>query len=232
MKSGLRRGILGVLTAAVCMIAGGCATTQREDLRMARYRPVTDSDRGSWFKAASPLPPDRASTNEVVKHPSTLAGPRTLRKGDKVIISRRGIPHEDEIKDVIDERGEVNLDLIGSVRLDGKTTSEAETMIEDAYIRGEFFKNINIVVVAQDDEYYVRGEVTRPGKYPLSVGMTLMRAVTSAGGFTDYADPRDIDVFRGEKVTKVDAKKIQSLEQEDPEIRPDDMIVVGRKWIL
>jgi protein involved in polysaccharide export with SLBB domain len=225
MVFGVRNGIL--LLAAVCVLACGCAMTHQDDLRMTRYHPREKSSRMAWLEKLSPP----ASTNRIVSPPA-VSGPRALRVGDKVLISRRGIPREDEIRDVVDEKGEVNLDLIGSVRIDGKTTSEAEKMIEDAYIQGGFFKNINIVVIGQDDEYYVRGEVMRPGRYPLSVSMTLMRAVTAAGGFTDYADPKSIDIFRGDKATRVDAKKIQSLEADDPGIRRDDMIVVGRKWIL
>lgn len=224
------------MTVAVCsLLAGGCATTRQESLRMARYRPAAESGRDMWQPVVpAPVPVAIASTNkplEAVKPPSEVFGPRTLRKGDKVLISRRGIPKEDEIRDVIDERGEVNLDLIGKVCIAGKTPSEAEKIIEDAYIRGDIFKRINIIVVAQDDEYFVRGEVVRPGRYPLSVGLTLMRAVASAGGFTDYADPKDINIFRADKVTKADANRISSLQQEDPEVRPNDMIVVGKRWI-
>ncbi|MGC1311306.1 MAG: polysaccharide biosynthesis/export family protein, partial [Candidatus Acidiferrum sp.] len=45
---------------------------------------------------------------------------------------------------------------------------------------------------------YVTGEVTRPGAFPLLPNMTVLQALTSAGGFTQFAKMKNIYVLRTE----------------------------------
>lgn len=234
-----------VLPLALLAVSG-CSSLSGDDLRLTRYRPV---EHGRKVPAVTPvvpapvvLAPPPAVTQPVattgvasVKTAQESSNPgigRTLRKGDKIVISRKGIVHEDEIKDVIDENGEVNLPLIDRVKMEGLTTSEAEELIEKRYIDGQIYRKITIIVVAQEDEYYIRGEVTRPGKYPLSTGVTLLRAVSAAGGYTDFANPRKITIMRGDRVTVFDGPKLEASPEVDPQIHPDDVIVVPQKWKL
>jgi polysaccharide export outer membrane protein len=46
---------------------------------------------------------------------------------------------------------------------------------------------------------YVSGEVLRPGKIPLDRPMTALEAVMEAGGFTKFANPKQVIVVRNEK---------------------------------
>jgi polysaccharide export outer membrane protein len=213
--------------AAVWLTTGGCAVTGVSPV-LERYRPdVSVTDRSAWQQAAG-----QDSLFTATNGSSATAAVRRLRIGDRVSISKCGIPQQEEIKDVIDDRGGVNLSLIGTVKIVGMTTSEAEEAIESAYVNGGYYSKITVVVVVQDDEYFVRGEVMRPGKYPLNPGVTLLRAITTAGGYTDFANARKINVFRRDKSFRYDAKKIEALEDRDPVIEPDDVIVVERRWSL
>jgi polysaccharide export outer membrane protein len=45
---------------------------------------------------------------------------------------------------------------------------------------------------------YVSGEVLRPGKIPLDRPMTALEAVMEAGGFTKFANPKQVIVVRNE----------------------------------
>jgi polysaccharide biosynthesis/export protein VpsN len=245
MKELLWKTLRAVLPVAL-LAAAGCSSLSGDELRLARYRPIEHGRKtpAAALQAAgtaqtfpstnlAAIPPvTTAATNAINPAIETpvVGGGRTLRKGDKIVISRKGIVREDEIKDVIDENGEVNLPLIGHAKLDGLTTSEAEDLIEDRYIGGQFYRKITVIVVAQEDDYYIRGEVTRPGKYPMSVGLTLLRAVVAAGGYTDFANPRKITLMRGQKVTVYDARKIEENPESDPAISPEDVIVVRQKW--
>lgn len=211
--------------AAVALAASGCAGTGTSP-RMERYRPdVRATDRNSWEQAAQ-----GTASAANAQHSAGRGGVRRIRNGARVSISTLGIPQAEEIKDVVDDRGCINLSLIGTIKIAGLTTSEAEEAIENAYVSKHYYNKITVVVVAEEDEYYVRGEVRAPGKYPLNAGMTLLRAITTAGGYTDFANPRKINIFRGDKVFRYDAKKIEALEAKDPLIEPDDVVVVERGW--
>jgi protein involved in polysaccharide export with SLBB domain len=221
---------LGVLSGiAFC----GCVSNPLESKRLTRYTPKV-GERSSWFSdgaSSSTVSEPDASGVKPFSADNTSSHRRLLKRGDRLAISIRDITTPLEIRDVLDDVGCVNLPLIGTIKLEGKTSSEAESVIENAYIAGEYYKKINVIVVAQDDEYFIRGEVQKPGKYPLSSDLTLMRAIAEAGGYTEYAKPRDIKVYRGEEVMTFDAKKIESGKERDPMIKPRDIVVVQRTSI-
>ncbi|MDD2903293.1 MAG: polysaccharide export protein [Syntrophales bacterium] len=72
---------------------------------------------------------------------------------------------------------------------------------------------------------YITGEVKRPGRYPYEEGMTVLQAVTTAGGFSDKAAPGRTSILREQGGVK---KKI-GAKLDDP-IRPEDTIVVPESW--
>jgi len=76
--------------------------------------------------------------------------------------------------------------------------------------------------------FYVSGEVARPGPYQVPPGastLTVLKAVTLAGGFTDRASKRGIKIKRevGDQIMefKVDM---------DSEVRPQDVVVVPESF--
>jgi len=166
-------------------------------------------------------------TVEERKH-NTL---RSLKSGNRVIIHLRGIPHPEEINDVIDGWGEVTLPYIGEIKLIDKTISEAERLIERSYIEGGIYKQINVIVVAEDEVYFVQGEVAKQGKYSLSGAVTLRQAISEAGGFTPFANRAKIKVMRGGQVLMYNGKDVAKGKIPDPPIFADDIIEVLRRWM-
>jgi len=124
---------------------------------------------------------------------------KPLHRGDKIKIYLTGIPQQLEIEDVIDETGKINLPLIGVVVMQGKTASEAEVMIEKRYISDGYYRKITVIVVPQQGEYFVLGEVKRGGKYLIAGEITLLQAVAEASGFTDFANAKRVEVKRGQE---------------------------------
>jgi polysaccharide export outer membrane protein len=156
---------------------------------------------------------------------------RSLKSGNRVIIHLRGIPHPEEINDVIDGWGEVTLPYIGEIKLIDKTVSEAERLIERSYIEGGIYKQINVIVVAEDEVYFVQGEVAKQGKYSLSGAVTLRQAISEAGGFTPFANRAKIKVMRGGQVLMYNGKDVAKGKIPDPPIFADDIIEVLRRWM-
>jgi polysaccharide biosynthesis/export protein len=73
--------------------------------------------------------------------------------------------------------------------------------------------------------YYVTGEVKKPDRYPYEENMTVLMAVTTAGGFTDKAAPRRTYIIRENAGVKEKVK----TGMDDP-IRAADTIVVPESW--
>ena len=233
------------------MLVVGCVSPEPESYRITRYRP----DVASIPSVESNLVSDVIASNVVktvvvAKESSTenVAGSdenqvvastdqheysklRTLKSGDNIIINLRSIPVPAEIKEVIDGWGEVTIPHIGEVLLAGKTVSEAERLIESSYIDGGIFKKINVIVVAEDEVYFVRGEVTRRGKYSLSGEVTLLQAISESGGYTPFANMKKIKVMRGDKVLEYNGRDIARGKISDPPIYSNDIIEVQRRVI-
>jgi len=168
----------------------------------------------------------RAPQSDADETPAKL-----LRRGDKVSIAIRDIPNPQDIRDVIDNLGCVNLPLIGTMKIEGRTTSEAENVIEDAYIRGGYYKKINVIVVGGEEEYFISGEVKREGKYSISPGLTLLQALAEAGGYTDYAKKSEVMIKRAGVKLILDAQKIATGKDKDPPIEAGDVIIVPRRYM-
>jgi polysaccharide export outer membrane protein len=84
--------------------------------------------------------------------------------------------------------------------------------------------------VAQENEYFVIGEVKKEGRYTFSGERTLLEAITIAGGYSEYADPRKIVVKRAGDTLRFNARRIESNDVDDPLIQAGDIVRVPRHW--
>jgi polysaccharide export outer membrane protein len=213
------------LTASAAILAG-CATSGGGGVstKALPYQPDGDGrDVWSWQDGAG------AGTASVHMLSATNGLARALRKGDKVRISLTGIPEPMEIENVVNDFGFVTLPLVGQIEIEGITTAKAELLIRDTYIQKQFYKSIDVIVVAQEGEFYVRGEVKKEGVFPISGDVTLMQGIIMAGGYTDFARKSDVKLIRGRDTTLYDVEKIEKRKAEDPVIRTGDIIVVERR---
>ncbi len=91
--------------------------------------------------------------------------------------------------------GTIPLPLIGEVSVAGLTTSQIEKKLIEEYA-ANYLKNPYITVTVLSRRYYVLGEVKSPGAYPMMGTVTVLTAITQAGGFTDYAAENKVSVIR------------------------------------
>lgn len=235
-----------LMCVLVAVLLSGCFSSSMDGQKLARYRPRT-GDRSPWSskiasddsaESSEPSVSGSPQTNKpVVENPDSprengYRSSRPLRRGDRIYISLLGIPDErkEPMVDVVDDEGNIVLPLIGTVRIEGSTTSEAERVIKKKYVEDEYYTKINVIVVAQVEEYFVGGEVNKVGKYPLAGNLTLLQAIMEAGDFTEFADHRKIKIIRGKEVLHFDGKKIRQRKDEDPVVKPDDIIMVPKRW--
>ena len=93
----------------------------------------------------------------------------------------------------------------------------------------------DVVEVGEQERFFIQGEVARPGSYPLERGYTLMKAITVAGGLSQWANRKQVEVLReqdGQRQTlKLNLKAIGSRKERDVELLPDDIIIVKRRLL-
>jgi polysaccharide export outer membrane protein len=96
--------------------------------------------------------------------------------------------------------GKITLPLVGDVAAAGRTPVELRDAIGAAlkdYITNPVVTVIVVEATPQVQVVYVTGEVNKPGALTLSgAPMTVIQALAMAGGFTDFANKKDIRILR------------------------------------
>lgn len=89
---------------------------------------------------------------------------------------------------VISSNGAISYALVGDVQAQGKTVSELADAIKAVLQEGYVRQPIVSVEVMSYRPFYILGEIGASGSYPYTPGLTVMRAVATAGGFSYRAD--------------------------------------------
>ncbi|USU10663.1 polysaccharide export protein (plasmid) [Sphingomonadaceae bacterium OTU29MARTA1] len=133
----------------------------------------------------------------------------------------------------VDASGRIAMPLIGTVDARGRTASELAQAVEIA-LRGRYVRNPEVIVNIKSSVSQVvtiDGQVAEPGLYPVTNQMTLLRAIASAKGLTEFAHQDDVVILR-----TVDGRKMAGLYNidairrgayDDPAIYANDVVVVG-----
>lgn len=121
-----------------------------------------------------------------------------LNAGDLLKIS---VWREDELdrQVLVQPDGSISFPLVGQTMAKGRTAGELETDIADRldrFIPGAV-ATVELLEVA-GNKVFVMGEVMRPGEYRMSGPLTVVQAISLAGGFSNFAAPGRIRVLRNE----------------------------------
>lgn len=129
--------------------------------------------------------------------------------------------------------GKITLPLVNDIQAAGRTTRALKAHLE--IVLRKYIDNPVVTVIlkeARSQRFYILGEVTRTGEYALSKELTVLQALAVAGGFTEWANKKEIFVLRrnegGDTVLKVNYLKIVSGSDFKGNIvlQADDTIVV------
>lgn len=171
----------------------------------------------------------------VPKRSDLLANNRPYLIGpfDKLSIDVFGISDLSRREVQTDASGRISFPLIGVLEASGRTPGELADEIE-RQLRGRFVRDPQVTVNLEEtvsQVITVDGQVVRPGLYPVIGRMTLMRAVATAGGTSEFAKLNDVVVFRtveGQQLAGLyNLKMIRRGTYDDPEVFANDVIVVG-----
>ncbi len=142
-----------------------------------------------------------------------------LSAGDKVRIAVFG---EDDLTVTaqVSARGSVSYPLLGELKVTGLTPGELEGLIASR-LRGPYLVDPRVTVsIEAYREFFVMGQVNKPGSYPYLPGLTVRKAVSVAGGFTERASRSKIFVVS------------EGATQQERKVAPDDAIGPGDTVIV
>lgn len=101
--------------------------------------------------------------------------------------------------------GKISMPLLNDVQAAGLTPTELRDHIAEALKKYVTDPVVTVIVTQINSErVYITGEVTHPGAFPLVPGMTILQALSSAGGFTNFANTKKIYMFRTVNGKRVD----------------------------
>jgi polysaccharide export outer membrane protein len=204
----------------------GAAASQ--EMRVGAVRPVDSLDPLSdgGLRTISP--------GQVYAVPATITKAYRLSANDLIEIEI--LDAENLRRTVrITGAGAVSLPLVGRVAIAGLTTEEAEQRIAERFAE-KYLQNPQVSISLKEyttDRVAVDGQVIRPGIFPVTGQMTLLRVLAVAGGFGPIADRSHVMVYRNNdqnirESLIYDVDRIRSGQADDPPIRGDDLIVVQR----
>jgi len=140
---------------------------------------------------------------------------------------------EPEITSVIPVRpdGKISLPLLNDVQAAGLTTMQLAGNIREGLTK--FLNNPQVTVTVtqiNSRRVFVTGEVAHSGALPLLPGMTALEALSTCGGFTQFAREKSIYILRNENGKQVkipyNYKDVVKGKKDDVILEPGDVIVV------
>ncbi len=175
-----------------------------------------------------------AAAEEKPEASATAAGaavdPRSYKIGPEDILLLR-IWREPDLSGLVSVRpdGKINLLLVGEIEATDVTPVELEARITKAYEK--VLKNPLVTLQVQRVEskrYLLSGEVNKVGAFPLVRPITVLEAITVAGGLREFANGKKIVIIRGPERLKFNYNEVikgKKLEQNIP-LQPGDHIIV------
>jgi len=146
------------------------------------------------------------------------AGGITPNAGDTIVIQRKPVSQAAASQPRKSEKDAAN--------------SEVAVVIETKKLFDEGDRAANVPVLPGDSIYvpkaafvYLNGEVKTPGAYKITKGLTVIKAITIAGGFTIKASEGRTKIIR-----KTEKGEKEYKARMDDLVMPDDMIYVPESW--
>ena len=192
----------------------------------AGREPLTSTPRLTVVEGNGVLPAPHRNDLTAADRPA-LIGPL-----DTIQIDVFGVPDLSREMQV-DSSGGISMPLVGTIDARGRTAKEVATAIE-ATLRGRYVRDPDVTVNIKSSVSQVvtiDGQVVEPGLYPVTNQMTLLRAIASAKGMSEYGRQDDVVILRtvnGRRMAGLyNVAAIRRGQYDDPMIYANDVIVVG-----
>lgn len=147
-----------------------------------------------------------------------------ISSGDDITVTVFG---EDDLTGEYSVRGgTIGMPLVGEIRLEGLSIRAAEQAIVEI-LKDGYLKSPSVLVeVDTFRPFYVIGEVRAPGSYEYDTGITVLKAIATAGGYTYRADDEKIEILRKDGSSSQVIKNVSV----NTKIIPGDVINVKERF--
>jgi polysaccharide export outer membrane protein len=128
--------------------------------------------------------------------------------------------------------GMISLPLLGDIKAEGKTPLQLADEVTAKLKKFVQDPNVTIILSQMNSKkIYLIGEVGKPGPMELTPGMTLLQAIATAGGVSEFANAKKMYILRteGGKQQKIPLQYKQALRGDSSlniTLNPGDTIVV------
>lgn len=127
----------------------------------------------------------------------------------------------------VSDNGDIAMPLLGNVKAAGLTPSQLGHEISAELTKKQLLNNPSVAVeILNYRPIFVLGEVSRPGQYPYQPGMTVIQAVSMAGGYTYRAVTDSADVVRKQGN---ESQPIEGLATKNSILEPGDVVNIQER---
>lgn len=184
---------------------------------------------------APPTGPDSETVPAITKSPlspSAIGTDYVIGAEDVLQIN---VWKESDISSSVPVRpdGKISLPLLNDVQAAGRTPLQLATEITERLKQFIDEPHVTVIVTAMNSRRaYVMGQVTRQGAMPLVANLTVLQALSAAGGPVQFADTKKIYILRmeGGKQQRLSFNYRAVIKGKNPEqninLEPGDIIVV------
>lgn len=179
--------------------------------------------------AVPELPLPSAEESRPLPGPASTLGP-----GDLVEVRVFQEPDHSGVWRVSPE-GTIDYPLCGKVALVGRTSSTAADALRECLSR--FLRRPQVSVLIREynsKKIFVFGEVQKPGTFPYEGEMSIIQAITLAGGFTKLASQNNTNVTRlvdgQERKIRVPVEDIGVGREKNFLLQPGDIVFVPESF--
>ncbi len=133
----------------------------------------------------------------------------------------------------VDSDGSIDFPFLGRVEVSGTDPREVATRISEGLVAANVMVAPEVTVFVEESNSLrvsVVGAVARPGTFPAAPGLTVVQAISMAGGFTALASQNDTVLTRrvesGVRRFSVPAKRISEGRENDVPLQGGDIVYV------
>ena len=149
-----------------------------------------------------------------------------LAAGDKIKIHVFG--EEDlDVEVRLGANGDIRYPFLGKVHVAGMTVPQLERKITRDLANGYLIDPQVRVSMEEFRPFYVNGEVQKPGGYPYQPGLSVRKAISLAGGFTEVADEDKVFL-----ILAGDDSRQEHRISLDTKMSPGDIVTVKQSFFF
>lgn len=162
--------------------------------------------------------------------PAAPVDPKTYRIGPEDVVSIM-VWREKEMSGmfVVRPDGRITLPLAGEIMVSELTPEQVQGKVVELYSKFINKPEVSVSLArVGSKKYYLVGQVMRTGTFPLVVPINVLEAISSAGGFQEFANKKKVIILRGDKQLKFNYEEVikgKNMQQNVPVEHGDHIIV-------